>query len=83
MSPTICLADMVPSVVQKLDFELAKEEEIISHHFLCERQRPLGDFEIEFDVELFEEWRYGVIVLAFSHLDNLENFFDTVEDAGG
>ena len=82
MNPTIRLADKVPRVVQKLVFELA-EKEIVAHHIPCERQLRLGGFEIEFDVEFLEETRYGVIVLEFFHLDNLEACFDRVSGAGG
>jgi len=51
MNPTIRPADKVPSIVQKLVFELAEEETLLP----LRAQLPLGGFEIEIDVELFEE----------------------------
>jgi hypothetical protein len=82
MNPTIRLTDQIPRIIQKIVFEIAKEE-IVPDDFFRERQLALGGFEIELDVEFFEERGDGVVVLVFLHLDDFDHFLDRVADAGG
>ena len=64
----------------RTDPRLLAKEEVVPHHFLRECQLPMGSFEIKLDVEFFGEGGYGVVV--FFHLDDLDDLFDRVSDAG-
>ena len=80
MNSTIRLADEVPRVIQEILPELVQEE-VVRDDALRSLQLALRSLKVELDVELLEEARDGVRVLALLELHDLDELADRVAHA--